>query len=292
MITAEASKIITGVFKNRWRTLMSVDDIISDVVALIDDLGLADSTYFFYSSDHGFQLGQFNIPMDKRHVYEWDTKIHLLVRGPGIEPGSSFHYPGTQVDIAPTILGLAGISKPSTMDGHSIVPFLVRRQAELLESTWQHLLQLGDMSAYEASWRQEVFIEYYFCAENVKCTSECPPGNYPSKDSNCADLANNADCWCGRVNDPSCYKTESKANNFIALRELRQSRNSLYAEFQTGDLTSSDVDFQNVDFIEFYNVGKDPWQMHNMATTAPQEEIATLHKRLHKWYKCAGTSCP
>ena len=33
-----------------------------------------DRTYFFFSSDHGFQLGQFNIPMDKRHVYEWDTK--------------------------------------------------------------------------------------------------------------------------------------------------------------------------------------------------------------------------
>ena len=38
------------------------------------ELGQLDRTYFFFSSDHGFQLGQFNIPMDKRHVYEWDTK--------------------------------------------------------------------------------------------------------------------------------------------------------------------------------------------------------------------------
>ena len=33
-----------------------------------EKLGVADNTYFFYSSDHGFQLGEFNIPMDKRQV--------------------------------------------------------------------------------------------------------------------------------------------------------------------------------------------------------------------------------
>ena len=103
--------------------MMSVDDVISEVIGTVEKLGMLDNTYFFYSSDHGFQLGQFNIPMDKRHVYEWDTKIHLLARGPGIKPGSTLAAPGTQVDIAPTLLGLAGISKPSTMDGHSVVPF-------------------------------------------------------------------------------------------------------------------------------------------------------------------------
>merc|ERR1712232_57033 len=113
MITDEAARLITGVWKNRWRTLMSVDDVIADVIAAVDELGLTNSTYFFYSADHGFQLGQFNIPMDKRHVYEWDTKIHLLACGPGIQPGSCFSAPGTQVDIAPTLLGFAGVTPPA-----------------------------------------------------------------------------------------------------------------------------------------------------------------------------------
>ena len=51
MITREAAEIVTDVFKNRWRTLMSVDDLIGDVVALCEDLDVADSTYFFFSSD-------------------------------------------------------------------------------------------------------------------------------------------------------------------------------------------------------------------------------------------------
>ena len=41
------------------------------------------------STTSHLQLGQFNILMDKRHVYEWDVRIHLLVRGPGIAPGTA-----------------------------------------------------------------------------------------------------------------------------------------------------------------------------------------------------------
>jgi N-acetylglucosamine-6-sulfatase len=301
MITAETSKIITGVFKNRWRTLMSVDDVIGDVIATVEELGLSDSTYFFYSSDHGFQLGQFNIPMDKRQVYEWDTKIHLLARGPGIKQGSSFSAPGTQVDIAPTLLGLAGVQAPAHMDGHSIVPFLVADEGhyntwELPASTRTHLTShLGDLAAYRKSWRQEVFIEYYFCQTNIKCTSQtqCESGNYPLKDSNCVNLADNTDCWCAseQVSD-TCYATEDTANNFIALRELDGSSNTVYAEFQTGDMSDADIKFDKLDFVEYFDLSKDPWQMNNLAKTEPHTDLTTLHKRLHRWYKCVGASCP
>ena len=89
LLSEAAADMITSIFKNRWRTLMSVDDVIEAVVGAVTELGQAERTYFFFSSDHGFQLGQFNIPMDKRHVYEWDTKIHLLAAGPGIAAGGS-----------------------------------------------------------------------------------------------------------------------------------------------------------------------------------------------------------
>ena len=51
----------------------------------------------------------------------------MLWMGPGIKAGSTLDFPGTQVDHAPTILGLAGIDTPNYMDGVSIVPLLVRR---------------------------------------------------------------------------------------------------------------------------------------------------------------------
>ena len=50
LLSPEAGLVITDVFKNRWRTLMSVDDVIAAVIAEVETLGLSDSTYFFYSS--------------------------------------------------------------------------------------------------------------------------------------------------------------------------------------------------------------------------------------------------
>lgn len=50
-ISAAEARVITGVFKNRWRTLMSVDDVIGAVIAACEDLKVADNTYFFYTSD-------------------------------------------------------------------------------------------------------------------------------------------------------------------------------------------------------------------------------------------------
>ena len=72
-----------------------------------EELGLAEHTYFLYSSDHGFQLGNFNILMDKRHVYDWATRIHLLTRGPTIAAGTLVEQPATNVDLAPTFIDLA-----------------------------------------------------------------------------------------------------------------------------------------------------------------------------------------
>lgn len=296
MITDEAAKLIRGVFRNRWRTLMSVDDLVAEVAAAVKEAGLLESTYFLYSSDHGFQLGQFNIPMDKRHVYEWDTKIHLLARGPGIAPGSSFAAPGTQVDIAPTLLGLAGLRSPATMDGRSIAPFLLKgAQQELLPAaTRAHLASLGELHTYAEEWRDEVFIEYYFCSPNVKCVVGCSRGDYPRQDSQCVDLANNTGCWCdGKAGDPSCYATEDTANNFAALRRLAPGEDALYAEFQTGDMTAAPIDFTRIDFVEHYDLAKDPWQMVNMAADpalAPRRKA--LHARLQEWLRCVGEACP
>ena len=110
MLTPDAAHVITGVFRNRWRCLMSVDDLIEGVISAVEAIGRLASTYFFYTSDHGFQLGEFNMLMDKRHVYDWDTRVHLLVRGPHVLPGSTMPYAATFVDLAPTFLDIAGVA--------------------------------------------------------------------------------------------------------------------------------------------------------------------------------------
>ena len=56
IITDPQEQEIDELFRNRWRTLLSVDDVIADVVAAIDALGELDNTYFISTSDHGSVL--------------------------------------------------------------------------------------------------------------------------------------------------------------------------------------------------------------------------------------------
>ena len=53
------------------------------------DISLSDMTAM---TDQRY-IGEFNILMDKRHVYDWNTRVPLLVRGPGIQAGAHFAAP-------------------------------------------------------------------------------------------------------------------------------------------------------------------------------------------------------
>ena len=79
---------------------------------------------FLYSSDHGYHLGQFRIPIEKMLPYETDIRIPLYIRGPGIAPGVTLNEMVANIDVAPTLLELAGIPVPTIMDGQSLVPLL------------------------------------------------------------------------------------------------------------------------------------------------------------------------
>lgn len=263
MISEPCAEFVTQSFKDRWRTLMSVDDLIDEVVQLAEDLGITDNTYFMFSSDHGFQLGEFNILIDKRQPYDYDTRIHLLVRGPGIEKGSVFKHPGTQVDVTATWMGIAGIDRPEAMDGRSIMPLLVEASdAAVPAPTRAHVAKSapGGREAYAAGWRDHVFFEYYFNDNNSKCGD---------------------------------YNTEDLHNNFIGLRHMPWSEfgDVSYTEFQTGDMAEALVDFDRVDFVEYFNLTEDRWQFRNLWKTGDQALQRRLSAKLREWYTCAGTSC-
>ena len=202
MLTGSAESVITGSFKNRWRTLMSLDDLVRTAYTTCEKAGVAERTCFISMSDHGFQLGQFNIPMDKRHVYDWDTRIPFIIRGPGIPAGTRLEQPATLVDLAPTFLSIAGLPKPASMDGRSVLPLLVDETneaawAELLPATRNHLLLSGGRSAVASRWRDAVLLTHYFFTENVKCVGGCTRCSDQCQlhDSNCADAIAGKQCW-------------------------------------------------------------------------------------------------
>eukprot|EP01063_Lacrimia_lanifica_P040243 TRINITY_DN9061_c1_g2_i1.p2 TRINITY_DN9061_c1_g2~~TRINITY_DN9061_c1_g2_i1.p2 ORF type:complete len:548 (+),score=234.18 TRINITY_DN9061_c1_g2_i1:77-1720(+) len=275
IITEGAAEYITAAYKNRWRTLMSVDDAIKGTFELSDKLGITDRTYFFYSSDHGFQLGEFNILIDKRNVYDHNTRIHLLSKGPGIKAGSEFSALASQVDLVATFLDLAGLDPTTTggdkpVDGKSLLPFLFADESlwgEAPASVQASLRKIegkaGSLAGARDGWRDSMFIEYYYNANNSKYI---PYEGVP-------------------------YKTEDESNSYIAIRHVGHPTfgNTLYAEFQYD--IGGEPSFDAIDFHEYYDIDADPWQMHNKYSGADPKVIDQLHAKLRQWFTCSGESC-
>lgn len=96
-----------------YQKLNEQDTQIGRVLDALDQQGLADNTIVIYLTDHG--RGQVR---EKRWLYEAGIHLPLIIRAPGVTTPASFcEELVSWVDIAPTILSLAGIDIPKDYDG-------------------------------------------------------------------------------------------------------------------------------------------------------------------------------
>jgi arylsulfatase A-like enzyme len=122
-------------------TLLGVDESIGKVMDYLKKEGLDKSTLVIYMGDNGFSWGEHGL-IDKRHFYEESVKVPFLVRCPEIFKGGKEITSMVQnIDIAPTLLELAGVKKPDYMAGESFMQLLN-----------------GD----DNGWRDKIFYEYYW----------------------------------------------------------------------------------------------------------------------------------
>lgn len=140
-LTAENEQQIDLEYRNRLRSLLAVDEAVEWLLRVLEDVGQLENTYVFFTSDNGYHMGQHRMLAGKGTVYEEDIRVPLLVRGPGIDPGTVRGELVSLVDLAPTFADLAGAEMAITMDGRSLVPLL-------------HSQALP-------SWRQAVLLEHY-----------------------------------------------------------------------------------------------------------------------------------
>ncbi|KAL7951525.1 alkaline-phosphatase-like protein [Trichoderma barbatum] len=95
--------------RQRLRSLQAVDEIVESVVARLDQAGVLDDTFIFYTSDNGYHIGQHRLHPGKTCGFETDINVPLIVRGPGVPTQRVTHVPSSHTDLAPTILQIAGI---------------------------------------------------------------------------------------------------------------------------------------------------------------------------------------
>tara|TARA_Y100000588_G_scaffold173122_1_gene186974 strand:+ start:1904 stop:3412 length:1509 start_codon:yes stop_codon:yes gene_type:complete len=106
------------------RCITGNDDNLKRVLDYLDEEKLTEDTVVLYTSDQGYWLGQHGF-YDKRLILETSMRMPFLIRYPRmIKPGSVNNDLCINVDLAPTLLELAGLKPPADMQGRSMVPLL------------------------------------------------------------------------------------------------------------------------------------------------------------------------
>lgn len=128
-------------YRRYCETLLALDENVGRVLDALQTSGLAESTLVLYMGDNGFSLGEHGL-IDKRQMYEESMRIPLLAYAPGlIQPGAAIPQLIQNIDIAPTVLDLAGIETRSGTDGQSFLPLL---------------------KGENIPWREAIFYEYFW----------------------------------------------------------------------------------------------------------------------------------
>jgi choline-sulfatase len=103
-----------------------VDAKLGQIVDALDSTGQLQDSVVIVTSDHGDMLGERGM-VQKRCFYEWSARVPLVVAfGSGEHAGRVVRQPVSLLDLAPTVLDLAGIpaAERVPMDGRSLLPLL------------------------------------------------------------------------------------------------------------------------------------------------------------------------
>ena len=107
--------------------ILYVDSILGEIFARMRSLGQYDGSLFIVTSDHGEALGYRNIIRGHGGMWEAGLRVPMIVKLPAQHPrrndfrGAVFEHDVESIDIAPTILDVAGIPVPDSFQGHSML---------------------------------------------------------------------------------------------------------------------------------------------------------------------------
>ena len=135
-----------GTNRNYCETIAGIDGCVGNILNAVEVAGIDDETAIIFISDNGFFRGEHGLS-DKRAAYEESIRLPFMIRHPSLQTSSGLivNEIVSNLDIAPTILDLAGLEVPASMQGDSLGPFI-----------------RGEVPN---DWRDQLFIEYNHDAE-------------------------------------------------------------------------------------------------------------------------------
>ena len=153
----------------RQRTLLAIDEGVGEILKALEQTGQLDNTVIVFTSDNGYFYGEHGLSVERRLAYEESIRLPLLVRYPKVaSPGTVRDEFALNIDLAPTLLDLAGVSIPATSQGRSLLPLLRGsrvgwRSSFLVElysdKVFPRIVQMGYKAVRNQRWKYIHYLE-------------------------------------------------------------------------------------------------------------------------------------
>ncbi len=152
---------------------LAIDELIAAVFDALEAQGVLDRTYVFFASDNGLLRGEHGIG-GKSAPYEESVSIPLIVRGPGVPEGVSRPDLVLNIDVAATLLELAGATPPASVDGESIVELMTGATPS---RDWRDAVQVELLHEVASTNQPHVVPPYFGIRTSWQCYVEYLPGD-------------------------------------------------------------------------------------------------------------------
>jgi arylsulfatase A-like enzyme len=154
--------------RERAEMLMGVDDGLGKMLKALEESGQLDNTVVVITSDHGYWYGEHGLSEERRLAYEEAIRIPLLIRYPAkISAGTEIEQTALSLDLAPTLIELAGQAIDEHFQGRSLVPLFAGPVADwrtsfLIEYYSDHVFErIVDMGYKAVRTDRYKYIHYY-----------------------------------------------------------------------------------------------------------------------------------
>jgi len=233
---------VRGEFAEYYSSVRRCDDSVGGIIAALAESGQTTNTIVVFVSDNGISM-----PFAKLNCYQASVRVPLIVRWPGqIAAGKRdpFNLVST-LDLAPTLLELAGLPVPAYMAGRSFVPLLNG----------------------EAETNRDFVVGYYY--NNLRQTKMYPEFTIQTRD------------WTYIYNPWVDGKTEVHNSDYTCSPTLL----AMWKAAETVPSVRARVDFHKHRVIEeLYDVRQDPYAYMNVATAQENvERVKAMRLQLLAW---------
>jgi len=153
----------------RQRSLMAVEDGIGEILKALKETRRLDNTVIVFAGDNGYFYGEHGLSVERRLAYEESIRIPLLIRFPKVvKAGTASNELALNIDLAPTLLEMAGAQVPATMQGRSLVPLLggkrpAWRSSFLVEyftdTVFPRIFKMGYTAVRSQHWKYIHYLE-------------------------------------------------------------------------------------------------------------------------------------